>query len=170
MISSLFFGVNGMKEEKIEVKEFKGKPTVFVASRENVVEVTTSGHLRMRDKPLKQILQEICEEAKVYAKQIFPRFSYPDGEWYPCGSADVVLRWNDHREIIQLFKKEGVRDGDFWNGWFGKLFKTSSLGWWWFPKLDQGSQSLRYEEEVCRFIRDKLAFANIRVDVRTYID
>ena len=127
--------------------------------------------LRNENKTLKQILKEVCEEAKVYANEIFHKYDYPDGEWYPCGSADIVLRWREHRKIIDLFRKEGRLIGsDWWEGWFGRLFKTSSQGWWWFPKLDRNSQSMRYEEEVCRFIRDKLALANIRVDVRTYID
>jgi len=154
----------------VKVKEFSGKQTVFVVSEGNIVGVTTSEHLKNENKPLKQILKEVCLEARKYANQIFHKFDYPDGDWYPCGSADVVLRWNEHREIIQLFKKEGtLKDDDWWEGWFGRLFKTRN-GWWWFPKLDKNSQSMRYEEEVCRFIRDKLALANIRVDVRTYID
>jgi len=154
-----------------DVKEFKGNPTVFVAATPVGVEVTTSEHMRMENKPLIRILREVCEEARVYANTIFPRFSYPDGEWFPCGSADIVLRWNDHREMIKLFMKEGRSTNQkFWEGWFGRLFKTSGQGWWWFPKLDHNSQSMRYEEEVCRFIRDKLTFANIKVDVRTYID
>jgi len=156
----------------LNVKEFNaGKQTVFVASNGNMIAVTTAEHLRNENKPLKQILKEVCEEARRFANRIYSKFEYPDGEWYPCGSADVVLRWNEHREIINLFKKEGRRKGDdWWEGWFGRLFKTGSQGWWWFPKLDRASQSMRYEEEVCRFIRDKLALANIRVDVRTYID
>lgn len=164
------------RNDRIDVKEIpvtiKGKPSsVFVASDKVTVSVTTSEHLRMATKPLEGILREICEEAKQHAKEIFPKFSYPNGEWFPCGSADVVLRWNDHREIIKLFRKEGRPKGhDWWEGWFGRLFKTRKQGWWWFPKLIQNSQSMRYEEEVCRFIRDKLAFANIKVDVRTHID
>ncbi len=156
---------------KDEVKEFKGKPSVFVLSEGNQVGVTTSEHLKNANKPLKQVLMETCEEAREYANKIFPRFSYPDGEWFPCGSADIVLRWNEHRDIIKLFKKEATRKkgNDWWQGWFGRLFKTSK-GWWWFPKLDKNSQSMRYEEEVCRFVRDKLAFANRRVEIRTYID
>ena len=165
-----------MDDQQIDVKEFpvkvRGKPgSVFVASDKNIVSVTTSEHLRLATKPLEKILKEICEEAKDYAKEIFSKFSYPDGEWFPCGSADVVLRWNDHRETIKLFRAQGrSRGDDWWEGWFGKLFKTGGYGWWWFPKLIQNSQSMRYEEEVCRFIRDKLALANIRVDVRTHID
>jgi len=79
------------------------------------------------------------------------------------------LRWNDHREIISLFKKQADKvDGDFYHGWFGRLFKTDN-GWWWMPNIPE-SQSMLYEEEVCRFIRQKLALANIRVDIRTFID
>jgi len=156
---------------RLEIKEFKGKPSVYTLSDGNTIEVTTSEHLRMRNKPLEQILREVCEEAREYARRIFPKYSYPEGELYPCGSADIVLRWNEHREIIKLFRKQGEPKGDdWWEGWFGRLFRTRTEGWWWFPKLDQNSQSMRYEEEVCRFIRDKLAFANIRVDVHTYID
>jgi len=155
----------------MKVKEFKGKPKVFVVTEGNKIGVTTSEHLRMANKPLKQILKEICEEARAYANKIFHKYDYPDGEWYPCGSADIVLRWREHRKIIDLFRREGtLKSSDWWEGWFGRLFKTSGQGWWWFPKLDRNSQSMRYEEEVCRFIRDKLALANIRVDVRTYID
>ena len=155
----------------MEVKRFETKPTVFVVSDGLGVAVTTSEHMRNENRPLKTILQEICEQANEYAKQIFHKFDYPDGEWYPCGSADVVLTWNEHREIINLFRKEASeKDDPFWKGWFGKLHKTRTLGWWWFPELELGSQAMRYEEEVCRFIRDKLALANIRVNVRTYID
>jgi len=150
------------------VKEFKGEPTVYVGNKGNVIGVTTDEHLRNKNKPLIQILKEICEAAREYANQIYSKFDYPNGAWYPCGSADVVLRWNNHREIITLLKKEADRtEGNFYYGWFGRLFKTDN-GWWWFPKLDKKSQSMRYE--VCRFIRDKLAFADFRVDVRTFID
>jgi hypothetical protein len=152
-----------------EVKEFKGKPTVYVASHGNTIEVTTEEHMRNANKPLEVILKEICEEAEKFAKEILPKYDYPDGAWYPCGSADVVLKWNDHREIINLFRKQADKvDGDFYHGWFGRLFKTSN-GWWWKPNIP-GSQSMLYEEEVCRFVRQKLALANIRVDIRTYID
>lgn len=156
--------------EQPDVKEFLGTPTVFVASKGNVIEVTTPEHMRSKNKPLIQILKEICEEARKYANEIYSKFDYPNGAWYPCGSADIVLRWNEHRNIIQLFKKEAERrNSDFYHGWFGRLFKTHD-GWWWFPKVDKSSQSMRYEEEICRFIRDKLALANIRVTVRTFID
>ena len=156
----------------VEVKKFDGKPTVFVVSTPAGVQVTTDEHLRNENRPLKVILEEICQQAKEYAKSIFDKYDYPNGEWFPCGSADVVLTWNDtkNREVIQLFKKEAAsHDGDFYRGWFGRLFKTGQ-GWWWFPELEQDSQALKYEEEVCRFIRDQLAKANIRVTIRTYID
>ena len=160
-------------EEEIKVKQFKGNPDVYVASGKGIVQVTTSEHLKNANKPLKQILTEICEEARVYANKIFDKYSYPNGNWYPCGSADVVLKWNEHRNIINLFREEATENlgRDYWKGWFGKLFKTSSgQGWWWMPKLDKNSQSMLYEEEVCRFVRQKLALANIKVDVRTNID
>jgi len=159
-------------EDEIKVKEFKGKPDVFVASGKGIVQVTTSEHLKNANKSLEQILREICEAARVFANKIFDKYSYPDGNWYPCSSADVVLRWNEHRNIINLFKHVATRKHGigWWEGWFGRLFKTGSQGWWWKPKLDQDSQSMLYEEEVCRFVRQKLALANIRVDVRTYID
>ena len=125
---------------------------------------------------MKQILTEICEAARMFANEIFENYSYPKGNWYPCGSADVVLKWNEHRNIINLFRKEASKakghsahGSDWWEGWFGRLFKTDN-GWWWMPKLDKTSQSMLYEEEVCRFVRQKLALANIKVDVRTYID
>lgn len=158
-------------QDEIKVKEFKGNPDVFVASGKGIVQVTTSEHLKNASKQLEQILREICEAARVFANEIFEKYSYPDGDWYPCGSADVVLKWNEHRSIINLFKEEGTENQrDFWKGWFGRLFKTSGQGWWWMPKLDKSSQSMLYEEEVCRFVRQKLALANIRVDVRSYID
>ena len=153
----------------MEVKKFDGKPTVFVSSRENVIEVTTSEHLKNANKPLEQILREVCEKAKEYAEKILPEYNYPNGKWYPCGSADVVLRWNQHRDIIILFKKQAKPDRkDWYRGWFGRLFKTHD-GWWWMPIIPS-SQSMLYEEEVCRFVRQELALANIRVNVRTYID
>jgi len=159
--------------KKLEVKRFEGKPDVFVMSRDNIVGVTTSEHLKNENKPLKQILEEVCKDAKEYANAIFHKYDYPEGDWYPCGSADVVLQWNDtgNREIIQLFKKEGVPDGNgFWTGWFGRLYKTEKQGWWWFPELEVGSQALRFEEAICGFVRDRLAAANIRVWVRTWVD
>lgn len=152
------------------VKEFPGKPTVFVASTAAGVEVTTPEHMRNANRPLIEILKEICEEARVYANQIYGKYDYPNGMWFPCGSADIVLRWNTHRDIILLFKKESETAKRGWyTGWFGRLFKTDN-GWWWKPKLDKDSQSMKYEEAVCQFVRDKLIFCNIKVDVRTYID
>ena len=166
---SLFFW--GEELSKPNVKEFPGNPTVFVASTAIGVEVTTPEHMRNANRPLIQILKEICEEARVYANEIYSKY---ERMWFPCGSADVVLRWNTHRDIIQLFKKEAdppKRAGsrDWYTGWFGRLFKTSD-GWWWIPKLDKNSQSMKYEEAICQFVRDKLIFCNIKVDVRTYID
>ena len=153
-----------------KVKRFPGNPDVFVQASNNVIEVTTAEHLKNANKRLEQILREICEEARQYANSIFHEYDYPHGKWYPCGSADIVLRWNEHRKIINLFKKQAESvNGDFYHGWFGRLFKTHN-GWWWMPKLDKESQSMLYEEEVCRFVRQKLAFANIKVDIRTYID
>ena len=32
------------------------------------------------------------------------------------------------------------------------------------------SQSMAFEEAICQFVRDKLIFRDIKVDVRTYID
>jgi len=151
------------------VKEFPGSPDVFVASQGPFIQVTTSEHLKNEGKPLEQILKEVCEAARQYANEIYHAYDYPNGKWYPCGSADIVLRWNDHREIINLFRKQASsRNQDYYQGWFGKLHKTSN-GWWWMPNIP-GSQSMLYEEEVCRFIRQKLALANIRVDIRTFID
>lgn len=164
----------------MEMKRFPGKPDVYVLSGGNVIEVTTSEHMRNENRPLKEILTEICEQTKEFANKIFHDYDYPDGKWFPCGSADIVLKYNDtgHREIINLFKKEADQDSasapnvagrDWYVGWFGRLFKTDQ-GWWWMPKLDQKSQSMLYEEDICRFIREKLAYANIKVEVRTYID
>jgi hypothetical protein len=160
----LFWGVF------LKVKEFKGNPKVYVASHGGAVEVTTEEHMRNANRPLESILREICQQAEEYAKSIIHNYDYPDGQWYPCGTADIVLRWNDHREIIKLFQRQADRrqGDDWWEGWFGRLFKTSN-GWWWRPNIP-GSQSMLYEEEVCRFVRQKLALANIRVDIRTYID
>jgi len=157
-----------------KVKEFPGNPTVFVSSTTIGIEVTTPEHMRNANRPLIQILKEICEEARVYANQIYPKYDYPNGMWFPCGNADIVLRWNTHRDIIQLFKKEADpperAHSQWYRGWFGRLFKTND-GWWWIPKLDKDrTQSMKYYEAVCQFVRDKLIFANIKVDVRTYID
>jgi len=160
------------RKEQPNVKEFSGNPDVFVASQGPFIQVTTSEHLKNEGKPLEQILKEVCEAARQYANEIYHTYDYPNGKWYPCGSADIVLRWNHHREIIKLFQKTAAekRGDDYWIGWFGKLMKTETQGWWWMPKLDQGSQSMLYEEEVCRFVRQKLALANIVVEIRTYID
>jgi hypothetical protein len=167
-----FYGINYESCDEyveMETKEFKGNPTVFVSSHGNVVEVTTDEHMRNANRPLESILREICQQVEEYAKSILPNYNYPNGKWYPCGSADIVLRWNEHRDIINLFRKQADKvDGDFYHGWFGRLFKTSN-GWWWMPNIPE-SQSMLYEEEVCRFIRQKLALANIKVDIRTYID
>ena len=65
----------------MKVKEFKGEPTVFVASEGGLITVTTSEHMKNANKPLKQILMEICEEARKHANEIFSQFSYPDGNF-----------------------------------------------------------------------------------------
>jgi len=154
----------------LKVKEFKGNPKVYVASHGNAVEVTTEEHMRNANRPLESILREICQQTEEYANSIVHDYDYPDGKWYPCGIANIVLRWSDHREIIKLFRKQADRkqEDDWWEGWFGRLFKTDN-GWLWRPNIPD-SQSMLYEEEVCRFVRQKLALANIRVDIRTYID
>jgi len=122
--------------------------------------------------PLDIFLKKTVEEARAYGDSIFSK--YEEGReigWFPCGSADVVLRWNDHREIIKLFQKTASenRRTDYWKGWFGSLMKTSSQGWWWSPPM-QNTQSMAYQEAVCKFVRDKLIYRDIKVDVRTYID
>ena len=162
-----------------DVKEFPGtggpgNPTVFNVVEGNVIGCTTTEHMKVQDIPLDQYLRQVVEEARKYGDSIFHKYE-EGGEigWFPCGTADVVLKWNDHREILDLFRKtsaEGKKGkNDFWRGWFGRLMKTSSQGWWWSPPM-RGTQALRFQEEVCKFIRDKLIFKNIKVDVRTYID
>lgn len=157
-----------------KVKEFPGNPTVFVAATAVGIEVTTPEHMRNKNRPLIVILKEVCEETRVYANEIYSKYDYPNGQWFPCGNADIVLRWNMHREIIKLFRKEAYppkRKGSsgWYEGWFGRLFKTSD-GWWWMPKLNKDTQSMKYKEAVCQFVRDKLIFCDIKVNVRTYID
>jgi len=155
------------------VKEFKGKPDVFVVSEPGIIGVTTSEHMKVEQIPLDQYLKQVIEEGRKYGDSIVHKYDYPDGEWFPCGTANLVLRWNQHREIIDLFRKTSAegRKGrnDFWTGWFGRLMKTSSQGWWWTPPM-WSTQAMKFQEEVCRFIREKLIFKNIKVDVRTYID
>ncbi len=153
------------------VKEFPGNPTVFVAASKGIIEVTTPEHMRNANKPLIQILKEVCEESLEYAEKLYPKYNGPNGNWFPCGNAHIVLRWNTHRAIIKLFRKEATekRGSGYYKGWFGSLMKTGSSGWWWSPPI-KNSQSMKYAEEVCQSVRDKLIFANIKVNVETYID
>jgi len=65
----------------LEVKKFKGKPTVFVASQGNIIEVTTEEHMRNANRPLESILREICQQAEEYAKSILHNYDYPDGNF-----------------------------------------------------------------------------------------
>jgi len=67
----------------LKTKEFKGKPTVFVSSHGNVIEVTTNEHMRNADRPLEAILKEICQQAEEYAKKIFHDYDYPNGNFLP---------------------------------------------------------------------------------------
>ncbi len=160
--------------EQSNVKEFPGEnkdPTTFVVSVKDGVMVTTTEHMRAADIPLEQYLRQVVKEACEYGDSIFHKYE-EGGEigWFPCGTAEGVLRWNQHRERIQLFQKTADSyDREFWEGWFGKLFKTSTQGWWWTPPM-RGTQSMYFQEEVCKFVREKLMFKNIKVDVRTYID
>lgn len=162
------------KTDKTTVKEFLGEnkdPTVYVTNEGPVIGVTTTEHMKVADIPLEQYLRQVVEEARKFGDSIFHKYE-EGGElgWFPCGTAEVVLRWNQHREIIQLFQKTADNhDREFWTGWFGRLFKTSTQGWWWTPPM-QGTQAMCFQEEVCKFVRDKLIFKNIKVDVRTYID
>lgn len=166
----LFWGVSVPKIDETTVKEFPGKnkdPTVYVTSEG----VTTTEHMKVADIPLDQYLRQVVEEARKFGDGIFHKYE-EGGEigWFPCGTADIVLRWNQHRDIIKLFQSTASKhDREFWTGWFGRLFKTSTQGWWWSPPM-RGTQAMRFQEEVCRFIRDKLIFKDIKVDVRTYID
>lgn len=169
-----------MSKKQPEVTEFPGEgnpagnPTVFNVVEGNVIGCTTTEHMKVQDIPLEQYLKQVVEEARSYGDSIFHKYE-EGGEigWFPCGSANVVLRWNDHREIIDLLRKtseEGTKGrNDFWEGWFGRLMKTSSQGWWWTPPM-QGTQAMLFQEEVCKFVRQKLILKNIKVDVRTYID
>ena len=152
-------------------KPVPGDPTVYVLAQGHIIGVTTPEHMKAHDMPLDEYLGKVVEEARKYADSIYHKYE-EGGEigWFPCGSADVVLRWNDHREIIKLFQKTGREDrGTWWTGWFGKLFKTSSQGWWWSPPM-QNTQAMLFQEAVCQFVRDKLIYRDIKVNVRTYID
>jgi len=162
------------------VKEFPGEgtpgnPTVFnIDEGKGIMGCTTTEHMKVQDIPLEEYLKQIVQEARVFGDGIFDK--YGEGKergWFPCGTANLVLRWNDHREIIDLLRKtseEGKKgDNDFWRGWFGRLYKTGDHGWWWTPPM-QGTQAMLFQEEVCKFLREKLVFKNIKVDVRTYID
>jgi hypothetical protein len=153
------------------IKKFEGNPTVYSINEGNgVIGCTTTEHMKAHDLPLEQYLRQVVEEARKFGDGIIDQYGYPNGNWFPCGTADVVLRWNNHRDIIKLFQKTADRiDGDFYNGWFGRLFKTSSQGWWWSPPM-HNTQAMLYQEEVCKFVREKLIFKEIKVDVRTYID
>lgn len=147
---------------------------MFSVVEENVIGCTTPQHMAAHTLPLDVYLKQVVEEARKYSDSIFHKYQV-GGEigWFPCGSANLILRWNnsEHREIIKLFQKTANEDrGGYWKGWFGTLFKTSSSqGWWWTPPM-QTSQSMAYKEAVCQFVRDKLVFRDIKVDVRTYID
>jgi len=155
---------------KPTVKEFPGNPTVFVTAAENMIQVTTPEHMRNKNRPLIVILKEVCEEAQKLGETLYPKYNGPNGNWFPCGSAHIVLRWNTHRDIIKLFKKEATETrGSYYKGWFGSLMKTSSSGWWWSPPI-KCSQSMKYAEEVYQSVRDKLIFADVKVNVETYID
>lgn len=176
-------GCTPTSEKQPNVKEFykedgtPNKPKVFVASQGHIIACTTDQHMQVADMPIEEYLRKVIREARVFGDQIFPKYG-PGGEigWFPCGTANIVLRWNEHREIIDLLRKtseEGKKGeemkNDFWKGWFGRLFKTSDHGWWWTPPM-QGTQAMLFQEEVCKFVREKLVFKNIKVDVRTYID
>lgn len=170
-----------MNDERPTVKGCPGNdtpndPTVFVVSGGNqpVIGVTTTEHMRVADIPLEEYLKKVVQEARVFGDKLFG--DYGEGKkngWFPCGTANLVLRWNGHREIIDIMRKtstEGKKGkSDFWKGWFGRLYKTGSHGWWWTPPM-QGTQCMLFQEEVCKFVRDKLVFKDVKVDVRTYID
>lgn len=157
-----------------EIKEFPGEnkdPTVYTIVEGNMIGNTTPQHMQAHAMPLEFYLRKVIEEARKYGDSIFHKYG-EGGEigWFPCGTANVVLRWNEHREIIKLFQKTGIEDRrTWWKGWFGRLYKTSSQGWWWSPPM-QSTQSMGFQEAVCQFVRDKLIYRDIKVDVRTYID
>ena len=139
-----------------------------------MIRVTTPEHMKAHAIPLDVFLKQAMQEARAYGDSIFHKYQ-EGGEigWFPCGSANIVLKWNQHREIIQLLQKESKEGkkgdrGTWWTGWFGRLYKTSN-GWWWTPPM-QSSQSMLFEEEVCKFVRAKLIFRDVKVDIRTYID
>ena len=145
---------------------------MYVVNEGNgIIGCTTPEHMKAHQIPLEQYLRQIVEEAHKFGDSIIDKYSYPNGNWFPCGTADVVLRFNEHREIIKLFQKTADRnDNDrFWRGWFGRLMKTSSQGWWWEPPM-QSTQAMLFQEAVCAFVRDKLIFRDIKVYVHTYID
>jgi hypothetical protein len=72
--------------------------------------------------------------------------------------------------MLRKTSEEGKKGkSDFWTGWFGRLMKTQTHGWWWTPPM-RSTQSMGFKEEVCKFVRDKLIYKNVKVDVRTYID
>jgi hypothetical protein len=153
------------------VKEFLGKPKTYVINEGNgVIGCTTTEHMKAHQVPLEEYLKQVVQEARKYGDSIIANYGYPNGNWFPCGTADLVLRFNEHREIIKLFQKTAdSEDRGFWRGWFGRLMKTSSQGWWWEPPM-QSTQSMAFQEAVCAFVRDKLIFRDIKAYVRTYID
>jgi hypothetical protein len=48
----------------------------------STIEVTTEEHMRNANKPLEVILRETCEEAEKFAKEILPKYDYPDGNFF----------------------------------------------------------------------------------------
>lgn len=156
-----------------EVKVYPGNPPVVTMTRGPIIAAATIPQMLNAGRPLKEIVMTIVDSARKHGGEIFHEYDYPHGKWFPCGTADIVLMYNDtrQRELINLFKKEGRSRGsgrDSWEGWFGRLSKVSR-GFWWSPPM-RGTQSMLFQEEVCRFIRQKLLEANIAVQVRTWID
>jgi hypothetical protein len=91
--------------------------------------------------------------------------------WYPVGGAQLVVAGKN--PLVNLMKKEGVRDGDFYTLGNVRMMKIEK-GYWVYLRYEGQSatedQSLNFKEPLHRLFKFGLEALGVESYVNTYID
>jgi len=119
-----------------------------------------------------KIVRDMIQIAREVSEQLYDKYNYPNGAWFPCGNAHLVLNGTSHRKLVNFLKKTLHQDGDkYWTGDYGSLMKLSGRSGYWWSLPFQDSQSMNYKEAVYQTVRNYVADKyNLAIEVGSYID